>query len=246
MVSGQGSSSEQSSKPPRTTFLNPAAGVLANLFGIPTQQYQGGLSYGGGQLPFAGSIFGQGAGFENIGDYLQTENPYAAYFMTPEARAITGQGISDFGEYVLPSYQEMVTTGAPTNVEPLVQKAVSDVAETLGPSTGLYSSDLNKEALRQAAQLRVGAEESAAARRNDALAMSSLVLGGPASVAEQLLGLGEGINLTATEAGRAITLLQLMAGLQPTGAISRGNISSGSSKSGGGGISGQGMSAMMA
>lgn len=235
---GQGGSSEGESRPPDTTFLNPVGGLLANLFGIPTSLSEGGIRYGGrgADFMFAGADPSLMSGLSQVGDFLTMESPYSQWLTSPDALEDVASGLDLFGEAVVPSFEEMVTTGAPVDVEPLVRRGMTDVAESLSPLTGLYSSDLAGEALRTASELRVGAEEAAMGRRADALAMSPLVMGGGATVADQLLGLGEAMNLGTTGAGRAVAMLQLLAGLQPTGAVPRGNVSENSAKSGGGGI----------
>lgn len=238
MASGQASGSSSSSRPPPTTSLNPVSGVLANLFGIPTSIQEGGIMYGGrgASFPYASPVFGAGSGFERVGDFMNLGSPFSQYLQTPEALDLIASGMGTYENAVLPAFQDLAATGSPVDVGPLVDQSIYEVAESLGPVTGLYSSDITNEALRQAAQLGVSAQEAAKQRQLAALLGAGEVLSGPASWGQNLLSLGEEMNLATTPSGRAVAMLQLLAGLQPTGAIPRGNISSSSSDTAGGGI----------
>jgi hypothetical protein len=222
--------SSSASRPPPTTFLNPMGGVLANLFGIPTSIHEGGIMYGGGGFPFAPPTLGRdfGGSFgKNVADYFQMKNPFGdiAQLAGLDIGAGTESFIDTFYEDIMPGYTRLASTGDPVDVGALVQQTTRDVAEELSPRTGFYSSDLAAEALRQGSELQVGAEEAARGRQLTALALGPSVANIPSGVINEMLLLGENINLAATAPGRAVTALQLLAGLQPTGAISRGNIS---------------------
>ncbi len=120
------------------------------------------------------------------------------------------------------------------DVDPLVDRAVSDVAERFSGVAGINSSDFLNEAARTSAELGVGAQEAARGRQLEAASLlpgiTSARAGLPSAADADLLDFGESINLSTTDAGRQVAGLQLFSGLQPTGAVPRGNVSSGKSK----------------
>ncbi|MCP4113840.1 MAG: hypothetical protein GY737_00265 [Desulfobacteraceae bacterium] len=227
MGGSDGGSSE--SKPPDPSFLNPIGGVIGGLFGLKTKVKDGGLQFTGSAPNFASRQFGKES-FADVDDFLRQLNQFA-----PEATAFgesviggLGETLSTFDNDVFPALQSALS-GTPVDTSAAVSSAFTDVKEQLTPGTGLFSSDLAAAGQRQAAQLKIGAEEAARQRQLDAIPLAGLVGQArtqlPIQAGQGLLGLGEDINLTGTAAGRQVAGLQLFAGLQPTGAIPRGNIS---------------------
>lgn len=237
---GGGGYSESKSKPPQTVYANPIAGVLANLFGIETSIDDGGITYGGGgkgaePAQFAEQVFGPGSGFEEIGGFFDLLNPYGDITTNLGQQAAEGaldltQVMSDVST---PALAAMTETGMPTDVDALVQQSMADVAEQYSGVSGVNSSDFTSAAMREAAQLRVGADEAAKGRQLSALGFTpsfASSFGNIMGTGADLLALGEDINLSSTPTGRATALTQIFAGLQPTGAVSRGNVSKSEAK----------------
>jgi hypothetical protein len=249
---GGGGTSEQKSQPPITQFLNPAGAVVAGLFDVPVAVGEGGFQLGETAYSRTPSgKFVQTPGGISLGDIVQGGFGPEAFGNIPEllnlapftagaVPALGGLGIqsaiqgSQTLQDLLGPTADLAATGAPVNVDALVQRAVSDVAEQFAPITGLFSTDLLNQATRTASELRVGAEEAAANRRLQAIPLASLLATTgselPVGAALDLLGLGEAFTETATPAGRQATLLERLAGLQPTSAVPRGNVSAGESK----------------
>ncbi len=262
MVSGGGGSGSSESQPANASFLNPIGGVLSNLFGVGTKigqfggiEQTGPLGTGDG-LGFANRAFGQGS-FESIADLLRVDNAGIG-----TAQAALGQSDNLFssidsliqGQF-LPALGEGIDTGFRTDIDPIRQQAIRNFTQTTVPQiqeafaqqTGSFSTDFLNSITGGAADIEtnLGAiqaqlDEAAAGRRTS-------ILGQAPGLAEQAgqvgfniggaaLNLGEQITLDGTPGGRALTLMQILAGLQPTSAIPRGNISDSSSKSGQGSI----------
>lgn len=251
---GAGGSSE--SKPSDAIFLNPAGAVLQNLFGtgvvadpeggyrITSTPGSGKAGTGQSDIPvgeipqggYAPRVFGPES-FANVGEFIQTP-PFTAGAIPPLAQLATqgaALGLDTLNNFATPALRELLSTGSPVDVDPLVHQAVSDVAEQLAPITGLFSTDLANAATRTSAQLRVGAQEAARQRQVDVLPLSTLLATTqtnlPISAGLDLLGLGEQFTEYATPGGRQRQGLIDIAGIQPTSAVPRGNASSGKTTS---------------
>lgn len=239
MVSGGGGSSssdarsQSSTRPP--VSINPAQGVLANLFGVGTTINRGGIQLTGGAPNFANQVFGPES-FSALGDFT-TEGLLGDTGQEIINQSIEpGLGLIGAGQDTL---RGLLETGLTVDVDPLVDQGIADVNERIAPLTGLFSTDIAREGARTSAQLRVGAEENARQRQLGAVPLTTSLAGAPTDFLSGLLGVSEQQLLQGTEAGRALTLLQSMAGVTPTSAIVGSDAfmqSSGSSKQGQGGI----------
>ena len=264
-MSGGGGSSQSESQPPPVGFLNPFGGVLQNLFGVPTRvlpdREGGGIGVGdpdgkGGFVNFAEQIFGP-TDFSSIRDLLLPQNLGTGGAL----QALSGQqqSVADIQDFlqgnVLGAAREGIDTGFRTDLDPIRRQAerqfserdVPLIKENFAAQTGSFSTDFLNSITQGAAQLETDlgalqfqADEAAANRRTDLLPLAGTIAQGvgqiPLELGFQGLNLGEQVTLDTTPGGRALTLGQILAGLQPTSAIPRGNISSSSSKQGQGGI----------
>ena len=299
-IETSGSTQVQESRPPDTTFLNPSAAVLANMFGIGVGVREGGLQYtglsggggpywqsgpydgtagnqpggtlgwfgrgaalqygGGGDDSGGGSAFGAptagwdqpiGSGgwsnndlyfskrifgpesFANIADLLDYENLCAE-----GAREMMGGWADYLSGTVRPTLEEGLKTGFRTDMDPIITEAqriyreetMPQIAQQYAGQTGAFSSDFLAANTRaggvmgsQLGALQAQMDEAASNRRAGLLPMAGL----PAELADLGLGVGGLYELLATPGGQQATLLQMLAGMQPTAAIPRGNISRG-------------------
>ncbi len=255
-----GGSSESSSAPAPASFLNPIGGVLNNLFGVGTSVdslggiglVQGGI--GAGSEQFANQAFGPGS-FESIANLLNP-NQNMGRFNAFNALQGSGDLFGNIDQIIsgqfLPSLAEGLETGFRTDIDPIRQQAERDfrrntvpaIQEQFAQQTGSFSTDFLSSVTGAAGDIHtnLGAlqsqlDEAASGRRTGLLGQAPGLLQGAGQVGMNLAGsslnLGEQLILDATPGGRALTLMQILAGVQPTSAIPRGNISSSSSKSGG-------------
>lgn len=261
---GGGSEQESASTPPRTTFLNPAGAVVQNLFGVGVRPQSGGFTIAAGpndrgsglrstapgskadpsadelsttpEGGFATRGFGPES-FSSVGDLAFQTNPAAglgaAGLLGSAEGFLSGQDLLQ--SHTLPALRSFLDTGNPTDVDAIVQRSVADIAETLVPSVGLFSTDLADQATRTAAELRVGASEEAKRRQMEAIPLSSLIASAstqlPTQFGGEALELGRGLIEEGTLGGVQASLLERFLGAQPTGAIPRGNVSDSTGKS---------------
>jgi len=240
---GSGTSGSSTSQPEPSQTINPIAGVIANLFGINTYINQrGGIQMtsgeGFGSQQFANSAFGPGSGFENLARLLTPEalNPFGSNILGMGDLASSGAG--DALGFLNPTLEGLMNVGDPIDMKPIINQSLTDVAEQFGSLGAFNSSDFLDAATRTSAQLRVGEAQAARERELGAAPLIgglSQMLGNiPMQTGLDLMAMGEQYNLgTSTPWGQSSTLMQMMAGLQPTGAVPRGNVSSSRSKSGG-------------
>ena len=263
MIGGGGSSGSSSSGPAPASFLNPIGGVLANLFGINAgvDSLGGiGLKQGGLGLDntgqFASSAFGPGR-FESIADLLRVDN--AGLGTAQAALGQSGNLFSSIDNLIqgqfLPALGEGIETGLRTDIDPIRQQAIRNFTQTTVPQiqeafaqqTGSFSTDFLNSITGGAADIEtnLGAiqaqlDEAAAGRRQGFVNAAPGLLGQAGTTGFDIggaaLNLGEQITLDATPGGRALTLMQILAGLQPTSAIPRGNKGESESKSGQGSV----------
>lgn len=227
-VGGQGTSSRGSSTPANPVMMNPAAGVLANMFGIGTRFEGGGMNFAGpgrGNMSLARPVFGRDD-FTDIAKLLDSPNLGAA-----GAEGIGGGWADYLSGTVDPTMREGLETGFRTDMDPIIAEArrnfrdvtMEDIKQQFGAQTGSFSSDFLASANRAggAMESQLGAmqaqmDEAASNRRAGLLPMAGI----PGELAGLGLDLGAQYNLDATSGGRAATLLQMLGGLEPT-AISR-------------------------
>jgi len=260
-----GGSSQSASAPAQSSFLNPAGGVLANLFGIGTEidklggiTQTGKLGEGGkDELSFANQAFGPGS-FESIADLLNPNQNIGTGFaqQTLESNTASGGLFENIDQLInnefMPALQEGLNTGFRTDIDPIrqaeerrfQQESLPQLQEQFALQTGSFGSDFLNSAVQGRADihtelggLQSQLDEAAAGRRAQLTGVAPQLLQGAGQVGMNLAGsglnLGEQLILDSTAGGRQATILQMLAGLQPTSAIPRGNISSSSSKSGG-------------
>lgn len=281
-----GSSQVQESQAPDSTFLNPAAAVLANMFGIGVGVKDGGLQYTG--LTGGGGPFWQGGG-SGGGNFLQSNSPLpdelssflpAGMGYRPEvgwkrgidegswseadnyfskrifgpdsfadvadlanyenlgaegARGVMG-GWDDYLSKVSGTLEEGLDTGFRTNMDPIIaemqriyrDETMPQIAQQYAGQTGSFSTDFLAANSRaggamgsQLGALQAQMDEAASNRRASLLPMAGM----PAELASLGLQTGSQFELMGTPGGQQATLLQMLAGLQPTAAIPRGNTS---------------------
>jgi len=238
---GGGTHSESSSRPGDILFGSPVVAMLANMFGIPVgldkaggfQLKQGKLSDWPTSSQYSEQIFGPGAGFENIANILDAPNIFGGDIQglgnlsAQAAREATG----DLGSMTDALMALPGQVGTPIDMSPIIRGASADLAEQFSASGGFGGSDFEAAALRTASELDVGEERDALGRMMEATLGGAPIVGGLSQLmaglgqqtASGLLGLGEQFNLsTATPQGRATTLLQILQGMTPTSAMSRG------------------------
>lgn len=301
-----GTSQVQESRSPDTTFLNPAAAVLANMFGIGVGVREGGLQYtgltGGGGPYWSGTtggnqIGGSGLFGLDIGDgefnYLTTPGFVGKPGVGWEEGLGSGQwsdadqyfskrifgpdsfaNVADLANYenlgaegargvmegwdeylgkVSGTLEEGITTGFRTDMDPITaemqriyrEETMPQIAQQYAGQTGSFSTDFLAANSRaggamgsQLGALQAQMDEAASNRRASLLPMAGM----PAELASLGLNTGSQFELMATPGGQQATLLQMLAGLQPTAAIPRGNTSRGQSatQSQGVGVAGSG------
>ena len=263
-----GGSSQSASQPSDASFLNPAGGVLSNLFGVGTNISKfGGIgqfgpigsevprkNQGSDPISFANQAFGPGS-FESIADLLNPNqnlgagNAFNALTNSGELFSQIDQLIS--GQF-LPALSEGLETGFRTDIDPIREQAerefrrstVPQIQEQFAAQTGSFATDFLGSVTGAAGDIHtnLGAlqsqlDEAASGRRTALLGQGAGLAQQAGQVGLNLAGsslnLGEQLILDSTQGGRAATVLQMLAGLQPTSAIPRGNISTSASKSGG-------------
>jgi hypothetical protein len=227
-MGGGGSSSRGASDPSNPVMMNPAAGVIANMFGIGTGFEGGGMNYAGpgqGYMGFSRPTFG-GGDFDDIAKLLDAPN------MGAEGARGVGGGWADYlSGTVDPTMREGLETGFRTDMDPIISEAqrvyrdetIPQLKQQFAGQTGSFSSDFLDSTARaggamgsQLGAMQAQMDESASNRRAGLLPMAGI----PGELASMGLDLGAQYNLDATSGGRAATMLQMLGGMEPT-AISR-------------------------
>lgn len=214
-TSKSSSSSQSQSRTLPPVSINPAQGVLANLFGVGTDVRRGGIQLTGEAPNFANQVFGPES-FGALGDFVGTDILGDQPEEILSGAVEPGLGLIGAGQDTL---RGLLETGLPVDVDPLVDQGIADVNERIAPLTGLFSTDIAREGARTSAQLRVGAEEQARGRQLSALPLTGAFAQAPSDFVASLLGTENQNLLQGTEAGRSLSLLQALAGITPTSAI---------------------------
>jgi hypothetical protein len=188
------------------------------------------------QQYFSQRIFGPES-FADIADLADYRNLGAA-----GAQGVMGGWEDYLSGTVQPTLQEGLGTGFRTDMDPIRAEAMRAYQEEVIPQlkqqfagqTGSFATDFLGATARagstmetQLGALQAQMDEAAANRRLAAMSQAGL----PAELASLGLGVGAEYELAATPGGQQATLLQMLAGLQPTAAIARGNLSRGESGS---------------
>ena len=225
---GSGGGSGGTSKPADPVMMNPAAGVIANMFGIGLDYEGGGINFAGpgrGSFNLATPTFGN-MDFADIAKLLDSPNLGAE-----GARGIGGGWADYLSGTVDPTMREGLETGFRTDMDPIIAEArrafqeetIPQLKQQFAGQTGSFSSDFLASMNRaggamesQLGALQAQMDESASNRRAGLLPMAGI----PGELAGLGLDLGAQYTLDATSGGRAATLLQMLGGQEPT-AISR-------------------------
>lgn len=235
------SKTESSTSTPVAGSINPVSGLLANLFGVPTGVFEGGFSAmnpNAGPMtasraagPFAEQAFGPGS-FESIANLLQPQNLGAQYI--PGIIQGIGEGAAAGQDFwtntLMPAATEGLETGFLSDdvASRAIRQAQGNLAHQYGQQMGGLSSDFLAQSGETEADIWAQLEMARAGNRADILPVAAMLPGAQTQQGYEAgiagLNLGEQLILDATSGGRAMTLMQLLAGLQPTSAIPRGNI----------------------
>jgi len=189
---------------------------------------------------FSDQIFGNGS-FESIKDILDVENIFGGDV------AGLGEGSAALANNAMGGIEEMLDkllglgdrVGEAIDVQPIMDRVTAGLAEQYSSSGMFRSSDTEQSMLRAGGELQVGADTDAIGRYMQATLGAAPLIGSLGAAgseigtrtASNLLDLGEQFNMsTATKHGRTKTLLELLAGYMPTGAVPLGNYSKAKSK----------------
>lgn len=237
------SQSRSSTSTPVAGSISPMSAVLANLFGVPAGVWEGGfsaMSPNAGPMaqsrqvgPMANQVFGPG-NFESIADLLQPQNLGAQY--VPGLIQGIGEGAQAGQDFwtntLMPTAAEGLETGFLSDnvADRIIRQAQGGVAHQFGQQMGGLSSDFLSQMGETDADIRAQLEAQAAGIRADLLPAAAMLPGMQTQQGYEAgiagLNLGEQLILDATPGGRALSLMQILMGMQPTSAIPRGNIGS--------------------
>jgi hypothetical protein len=233
-----GSKGTQRQDPVPAGSISPTQTAFADLFGFQSEVNPKGviqLLQGG---PDPNAIFAPGA-FDAVGDLLTQSTPFAQDILGGLGRGAEISG--DLGglatDTVLPGLERFLSGDVKVDPSAAIGRAQTDMLERFSGLGQTFSSDLATGLTRTAAELDIDAQNRADELQLRALggfgSLGQDLIAQQSASANDLLQVGGAFNAANTDAGRAATVLQMLQGAVPTGAVPLAPTSRGRQKSGG-------------